>query len=249
MSANSDRKPELSITQRMKETVIKAIIFDKDGTLFNFNATWGAWAKGLLMAEAGDDLQRLNALAGALGYDLETAQFLPGSVVIAEPAAVIADAMLPYLPETNQAQILARVNAAASVAPQVEAVPLRPFFADLQTRGLKLGVATNDAQEPTHAHLGRAEIIDVFDFIAGSDSGFGGKPAPGQLLAFCEQTGLAPTECIMVGDSRHDLIAGRAAGMHTVGVLTRPARAVELAPLADVVLQTIGEIPAWLDHQ
>lgn len=233
----------------MKDTVIKGIIFDKDGTLFDFNATWGAWAKGLLMAEAGGDLQRLNALANALGYDLEAAQFLPGSVVIAEPAAVIADTMLPYLPQTDQTQILARMNAAASVAPQIEAVPLRSFFADLRARGLKLGVATNDAQAPTHAHLGRAEITDMFEFIAGSDSGYGGKPAPGQLLAFCDQTGLAPADCVMVGDSTHDLIAGRAAGMRTVGVLTGPAPAAELAPLADVVLQTIGQIPAWLDRR
>jgi phosphoglycolate phosphatase len=33
--------------------VIKGIIFDKDGTLFDFNATWGAWTRGMLEAEAG----------------------------------------------------------------------------------------------------------------------------------------------------------------------------------------------------
>jgi phosphoglycolate phosphatase len=53
----------------------------------------------------------------------------------------------------------------------------------------------------------------------------------------------------MVGDSTHDLRAGRAAGMRTIGVLTGMARAQALAPLADVVLRDIGEIPAWLDAQ
>ena len=49
----------------------------------------------------------------------------------------------------------------------------------------------------------------------------------------------------MVGDSTHDLIAGRAAGMQTVGVLTGMAEA-ELAPLADAVLPDIGHLPDWL---
>ena len=51
----------------------------------------------------------------------------------------------------------------------------------------------------------------------------------------------------MVGDSTHDLIAGRAAGMWTVGVLTGIAATDELAPYADAVLPDIGHLPGWLD--
>ncbi|EPX85444.1 HAD-superfamily hydrolase, subfamily IA, variant 1 family protein [Salipiger mucosus DSM 16094] len=50
----------------------------------------------------------------------------------------------------------------------------------------------------------------------------------------------------MVGDSTHDLIAGRAAGMQCVGVLTGPAAAEDLASQADVVLPDIGHLPGWL---
>ena len=50
----------------------------------------------------------------------------------------------------------------------------------------------------------------------------------------------------MVGDSTHDLDAGKAAGMVTIGVLTGPAPREELAPFADVVLDSIAEIPSWL---
>jgi phosphoglycolate phosphatase len=53
----------------------------------------------------------------------------------------------------------------------------------------------------------------------------------------------------MVGDSTHDLHAGRAAGMRTIGVLTGAAVAAQLSPFADVVLRDIGEIPAWLAAQ
>ena len=50
----------------------------------------------------------------------------------------------------------------------------------------------------------------------------------------------------MVGDSTHDLMAGRAAGMPTIGVLTGMAGAATLAPYADIVLSNIGEIPGIL---
>ena len=50
----------------------------------------------------------------------------------------------------------------------------------------------------------------------------------------------------MVGDSTHDLRAGRAAGMQTVGVLTGTSLADELWPLADAVLPDIGHLPAWV---
>ncbi len=228
---------------------IKGIIFDKDGTLFDFNATWGAWAQHMLRQEAGGDDARLTALARVLGYDLGTAQFLPSSIVIAETVEVVAKAMLPHLPDADGPTLIARMNAAASMVPQVEATPLIPFCEALAGRGITLGIATNDAEAPARAHLQAAGIIDAFSFVAGFDSGHGGKPAPGQLHAFCRATGLAPATCVMVGDSLHDLHAGRAAGMRTIGVLTGPASRADLSPEADIVLGSIAELPDWLATQ
>lgn len=89
-------------------------------------------------------------------------------------------------------------------------------------------------------------IIECFDFISGCDSGFGAKPEPGMLHGFSNAMGLHPSEVAMVGDSTHDLKAGRAAGMVNIGVLTGPAVTEDLAPYADIVLRDIGEIPEWL---
>lgn len=226
--------------------MIKGIIFDKDGTLFDFNATWGAWAGLMIRQETQGDPGRTAALADVMGYDIQKQQFLPGSVVIASTVEDTARAMLTALPGVTFDDLITRMNQAAGSVPQVQAVPLIPFFDDLKARGLTLGVATNDAEAPALLNLDSAGVRGHFDFIAGYDSGFGGKPDTGQLMAFCDQTGLKPAECVMVGDSTHDLIAGRAAGMQTIGVLTGPAPAVELGPLADVIFDTIGGIPGWL---
>jgi phosphoglycolate phosphatase len=168
--------------------------------------------------------------------------------VIASTSEAVAEAILPYSLDQNKDALIARMTAASSGTPQVQVSDLKSLFANLKKRRLKLGVATNDAEEPARENLSQADVSGLFDFIAGFDSGYGAKPAPGQLLAFCEQVGLASNQCVMVGDSLHDLHAGRAAGMRTVGVLTGPAQREELAPFADVVLATIAELPEWLDQ-
>jgi phosphoglycolate phosphatase len=228
---------------------IKGIIFDKDGTLFDFQATWGAWSRGFLSEESGGDPALMHRLADALGYDLALNGFRPDSVVIAATTETVADRLLPLLPGVAKPDLLARMDGRAMTAPQVEVTPLVPLLTGLRARGLALGIATNDTEAPALAHLRHANIEGMFDFIAGFDSGHGGKPAPGQLLAFAAALHLNPADCVMVGDSLHDLHAARAAGMVAVGVLTGMADEATLDQSADVVLRSIADLPDWLDHQ
>lgn len=229
--------------------MIKGIIFDKDGTLFDFNATWGAWTRGMLQSEAAGDDALLHALADAMGFDLATGLFKPESIVIAATVDETADAMLTVLPNEGKDALISRMKVAATQVEQVEVTPLVAYFDQLRDFDLFLGIATNDAEAPARAHLDRAGVVQHFDFIAGYDSGYGGKPAPGQLHGFCAEIGLDPAQCVMVGDSTHDLHAGQAAGMRTVGVLTGPAPFAELAPFADIVLPDISAIPEWLTSE
>jgi len=221
------------------------VIFDKDGTLFDFRRSWGGWAAKVLKTLA-EDAPHAGRMAAAIGYDMATGDFSPDSPVIAATADDIAKALLPHLPCWSHSRLTARLNAMAEIAPMTEAVPLRPTLGALRKQGLRLGLATNDTEAPARAHLAAHDIADLFEFIAGCDSGHGAKPAPGMLLAFARQTGLNPARVVMVGDSRHDLMAGRAAGMRTVAVLTGIAGAAELAPFADAVLPDIGDLAAWI---
>lgn len=232
----------------MRRPPIEAVVFDKDGTLFDFEATWSTWAAALMADLAKGDPERLQALAQAADFDLEQGTFRPTSIIIAGTNMQAAACLAQALPNVDVQWLERHMMEAAQNAPLAEAAPLAPLLSALSARGLALGVMTNDNEATAIAHLRTAGVLKAFDFIAGFDSGFGAKPAPDPLLAFAEAVQVAPQACVMVGDSRHDLLAGRAANMRTVGVLTGMAREEELADLSDVVLPDIGHLPRWLDH-
>ncbi|MDR9485739.1 MAG: HAD family hydrolase [Sediminimonas sp.] len=226
---------------------VDGVLFDKDGTLFDFRATWDVWVADVIETLSGGDAALAGAIAGAARYDLETRRFDPGSPIIAGTNREAAELLCSVLPGRNVDEVEQYLMITAARAPLAPAVPLAPFLSGLTGRGLRLGVMTNDTEFGAHAHLESAGVAAHFEFVAGFDSGHGAKPEPGPLLAFAAATGLRPGRVVMVGDSPHDLIAGRAAGMQTVGVLTGPAGHEDLTPWADTVLPDIGHLSAWVE--
>lgn len=228
--------------------MIKAAIFDKDGTLFDFRATWGGWTAMVIdrLADKGADRA---ALTARLGFDPVSKGFAKSSPVIGMTTPELVDIMHAFVPAMDKDDLLDLLSDLSEMSPQAPAVDLPMVFQDLAAKGLKIGLATNDTEAPARAHLTGAGVLALFDFVAGCDSGYGGKPAPGQLLAFAAAVGVDPSQAVMVGDSLHDLHAGQAAGMKRVAVLTGIAEAHELAPHADVVLPDISHLAAWIAAQ
>ena len=234
------------------DPAISGILFDKDGTLFDFQATWTRVIEATLDTLA-PDRETWNRLAQAGGYDQLGGRFLPGSPVVAGSTGQIAELWADILPDLGAAQI-ERVLDDTGLRVLADPAALFPTTADLpgllaslRANGYRLGVATHDSERSARVQLSAVGAVTAFDFIAGYDSGHGLKPGPGMLLAFAAATGVAPGSVIMVGDSRHDLEVGRNAGAAmTVGVLTGPATHDDLAPYADHILPSIEHLPALL---
>lgn len=225
--------------------MIKAVIFDKDGTLFDFRKSWGGWVNDLLADLGGDTAH----LARVLRFDPVRLDFAPDSLVIAGTTPQVGELLLPHLGGMSREALNDLMHRKSMKVPMVPAVDLRQVLGALRAQGLRLGLATNDTEGPARQHLANAGVLDLFDFVAGCDSGFGGKPEPGQLLAFAAQIGLPPSQIAMVGDSLHDLHAAESAGMARVAVLTGIAKSPDLSPHADVVLADIGELADWITSQ
>ena len=224
----------------------QAILFDKDGTLFDFQKTWAGSIGALIRDQAEGDKSFAERFAAALGFDLKRNLFLPQSVVIAGTAQQTAAVMAPFYSGHTIDDLVKKIDHSARDVVQVPVLPLAPFFDRLLADNYRIGVATNGGEVATLWQFDHLEITGKFHFVAGFDSGFGAKPDPGMCTAFCQAVALPPEETVMVGDSLHDLHAGRGAGMQTVAVLTGVATAQDLAPHADVVLPDIGHLHDWL---
>ncbi|MGR3780221.1 MAG: HAD family hydrolase [Albimonas sp.] len=233
--------------------MIRGILFDKDGTLLDFEATWRGFVEESIAAVAPHDLALRRRLGDLVGLDPDTRRFRAGSPVVSGSTAEVAALWAPHLPGRQAEDIAAEIDdrAAAAVldAPTAAAPDLPGLLDGFRARGMALGVATHDSERAARAHMTMLGALERFDFIAGYDSGHGLKPGPGMVLAFAAATGVAPQQVAMIGDSLHDLGAGRAAGAGlVVGVLTGPAEAHELAPHADHVIGSIAELPGLLER-
>ena len=110
----------------------------------------------------------------------------------------------------------------------------------------------NDIDFCTLDNINEIKLYNFFSFkdedgyIYGFDSGFGFKPGTGMQKEFLRETSLLANEVIMVGDSMADIESGNKIGMTTVAVLTGPLGRSELEKKADIVLNSISEIPSLL---
>ncbi|HBQ36107.1 MAG TPA: phosphatase, partial [Rhodobacteraceae bacterium] len=107
---------------------IKAVLFDKDGTLFDFYATWGQWTKTILLENSNGDVKLAAKMGRAIGYDTATGQFAGDSMVIFDTPPDIAAALLPFFPDKTVQSLTDYLNAEAINVPQVEAVALIPML-------------------------------------------------------------------------------------------------------------------------
>ncbi|MFQ6552573.1 HAD family hydrolase [Aestuariibius insulae] len=226
---------------------IEALIFDKDGTLFDFHKTWSAWADTALMDFADADPEIYHRAADAFGFDTRTKRFRPDSPVIAGTLIDVADLLTSLRPEMPRPRLISWLEQSSHSVPQIEVTPLWPLLTAFRQQGLRLAVMTNDSEEPARAHLRQAGIADLFDIVIGADSGFGAKPDAAPLQAIARMLKIRATDAAVIGDSLHDLHAARSAGMTAIGVLTGLATAEDLAEAADLILPDISHLPAWLD--
>ncbi|AZO16970.1 HAD family hydrolase [Mesorhizobium sp. M2A.F.Ca.ET.043.05.1.1] len=229
---------------------IKGILFDKDGTLVDFNATWLGVADFMAMDAAEGDRWKADRLLAAAGFDFVSKRFKPDSIFASGSNMDVVELWFPRLSEEDQMHAVSRFNEITSVQGSSMAVAL-PGVLDslraLHTRSYRMGVATNDSTSGAEKTLATLGIAQLFDAAFGYDAVANPKPAPDTVIAFCDLTGLKPGEIAMVGDNRHDLEMARAGGCGlAVGVLSGTGTRDSLAPMADVILDSVADLPDFL---
>ncbi len=231
----------------------KGILFDKDGTLLDFNKTWLPIYRIAAEEISNADNDLANQLLEKHGFNTALDRFIGGSLLAAGNNHEIAQAWAAEMGQHDEvARISERLNEIFEVAGARHATAVTGLAETLETlkqSGLKMGVATADSYRGIINTLQSFDVLDKFDFLAGYDSGHGVKPAAGMVIAFCEQMQLDVSSVVVVGDNRHDIEMGRnaSAGL-CVGVLTGTSTREDLESIADIVLDDISRLPGALSR-
>ncbi len=214
--------------------MIKAIIFDKDGTLHDTETVFGqAWA--LAADELGvPDIEA--TVRDCTGMTLPNiAQYWASKY----PTVSFDD----YLPRR---QYHFNRLIADGVPVKEGAYELLSYLRD---SGYRIGLATSTGYEGAMEHLRRTDMVKYFDegAIITGDMVENGKPAPDIFLLAAKRLGVAPALCLGVEDSNNGVRAIHAAGMRAVMIPDTVPPAPDILPLVWQRLDSLSDLIPLLE--
>jgi phosphoglycolate phosphatase len=236
----------------------RLIIFDKDGTLINFAATWVPLIRKrvsfVLKALGRNDQELGDFLLKSWGIDPVTGKIDPRGPCPVSPRSdeIVIGTMALYqkgYPWDEAKQWVAQAfdEADADGDWREKVVPIKgvqTFLSRLREQGFRTALATNDERKDTEAILNHLGMEDLFDVLLCAGEVNLPKPHPETIFAICRQLGIDPKEAVLVGDSVADMMAGKRAGVAlTIGILeggVTPRE--ELEKVADLVFNSIQHL-------
>ncbi|HEX8317090.1 MAG TPA: HAD-IA family hydrolase [Longimicrobium sp.] len=131
---------------------------------------------------------------------------------------------------------------------------LRPFpgavevVAELDRRGYALAIVTSKHRRAAMRGMELCGLVSHFDAIITPEDVTHPKPHPEPVLAALERLGVDAGEALFVGDSPHDVAAGKAAGTRTAAALWGPFPREALEQSGpDAFLHAQADVLAMLD--
>jgi len=218
----------------------QVLLFDLDGTLVD---------------SAPDLALAINDMLGQLGRETFSEQTIRNwvgngaQVLVQRALAGNADSSInvePQMLESALALFLASYRANVCVTTVLYPGVLETLKL-LKSQGYRLAVITNKPECFIAPILEGLAINHYFELIIGGDTLAKRKPDPLQLQHACRQLKVSHEQCVMVGDSKNDILAAQAANMQSVGLTYGYNYGEDIAIYQpDLVLQDFAQLSTAL---
>jgi HAD superfamily hydrolase (TIGR01509 family) len=207
--------------------MIKALLFDLDGTLADTNSVHRlSWVEALR----------------PYGYDDVTWDFYRDNISGRLTSEIVSDLLPSLSPEEGRELVETKEADFRERAKALEPLPgLRDFVAKGQEKGMAVSLVTNAPEENVHAILSALGLADAFEPVILADHLDAGKPDPAPYVAALEALGISAGEAVAFEDSPTGIASSVAAGIPTVGIASThdPERLEELG--VDLVVRDFAE--------
>ncbi len=226
---------------RPGEALLKAVIFDLDGTLLD---SIGIYYKIVNMALT------------ELGFPQVSAEQMK---VAARSGEFEWEKVLPESVDVGKSDILEQIQSVVEkvYGPlfEIEALPIpgmKRAVDGLAAAGFKLGIVTSTPRENMGFKLDQLKrngTLNHFAAVLASCDAPRKKPAPDPMIECCRQLGVALEHSVYIGDSKSDIESGKSAGMKTIGVLTGFDDLDTLSKeRPDAVIASVAELKTVIDY-
>lgn len=245
------------IEYQNKRIPCRLIIFDKDGTLVDFAATWVPLIEkraDFVLKALGKDGTLRDVLLRAWGINPLSGKIDPRGPCPVSPRTeeIVIGTVALYQQgypwgESRQlvAQAFDEADATTDRTKLVKPVDgIQGFLHRLKREGFCLAIATSDERRDTEAILSALDLGDLFDILLCAEEASILKPDPEAIFSICRQLSIPPRETVFIGDTVTDMVMGKRAGVAlTIGTIEGGVRSRdELGKVADAVVDSIRDL-------
>ncbi|UXR71858.1 MULTISPECIES: HAD family hydrolase [unclassified Staphylococcus] len=226
---------------------IKWLLFDKDGTLIQFDQSWVK--VGIQLVD--DVCEHFEIAERSIVYDaigIEEQAFRSGSVMASGSLEEMTAIFNQYTHVDTYDWVCARSQQLIDTRePESKLYPgVREALIQLKSHGYQLAIVTGDNAQGVSHFLNETGMEDVFSCVISTNGDNYEKPDP-RLLQPLWSLGVEGEEMIMIGDTDLDMETGkRARCAKNIGVKTGLGREATFDE-ADVVLEDVTQLIDYLE--